>query len=590
MQTKAACSRCRTFPRANRIAPAPGSTLRRTRFLVFLTGTALLFLGSTFGLKEPTAAAQGQPQQAAPQKAQPPAGEEGPPELPIKKAKPKAPPVTPKKAQPPAGEEGPSELTVKMTKKAGGQGWSGSLTAEQQKAVNAAIDRGVAYLRQTQKRNGSWSDKEFTIGYAALAGLTLLECGVPADDPAIKKAALHVRFSAATLNHTYQISLAILFLDRLGNTRDRKLIQTLGLRLVAGQNAAGGWTYSCPVLKTQEEQMLLAYLRQRQPKHLQEGIAWAKPGSLLHESIVDAKQPMKKTELAEGIPDTKKSGETTTPTESKLGDPLPSDTKSKTKPRPKGKTPKKAPPEPKVVPIHRQFLPPNVRNLPVVGPRGASGKIDAAEARDDNSNSQFAIIALWAARRHWVPMERTLSLVDDRYRTSQHPDAGGWGYQLKSGQTPAMTCVGLIGLAVGHASAREAMEPGTAPLKQAAQDEAISRGLRALGGYIQPGSRQTPGGGLYLLWSLERVGVLYGLKTIGNKDWYRWGVEILLPGQQQDGSWSMQQYHGSSPALDTSMALLFLKRANLTQDLTRTIRLQMAITDPDAAPAVENKK
>ena len=42
--------------------------------------------------------------------------------------------------------------------------------------------------------------------------------------------------------------------------------------------------------------------------------------------------------------------------------------------------------------------------------------------------------------------------------------------------------------------------------------------------------------------------------------------------------------------LDTSMALLFLKRANLTQDLTRTIRLQMAITDPDAGAGPGNKK
>src|SRR5205085_2527455 len=155
----------------------------------------------------------------------------------------------------------------------------------------------------------------------------------------------------------------------------------------------------------------------------------------------------------------------------------------------------KTPPTPPKVVIRREFLPPKVRDLPVVGPPGAGGKIDPKAARDDNSNTQFAIIALWAARRHWVPMERTLALVEDRFRSSQHPDAGGWGYQLKSGQTPSMTCVGLIGLAVGHGSAREAaMEPGAAPGKQAAQDEAISRGLRALGGYIQPGVRHTPGG------------------------------------------------------------------------------------------------
>ncbi len=575
MLTKAARSRRRTPAEAPRTAPARGG--RRARFLACLTGSVLLFVGAVFGLGEPSAAAQ-----------------EGPPEVNFKKVKKAAAPApAPKKAQAPASAEGgPPELTFKVTKKAGGQGWSGSLTAEQQKAVNAAIDRGIAYLRDNQLRNGSWADKEWTIGYAALAGLTLLECGIPADDPTIKRAALHVRFSAATLNHTYQISLAILFLDRLGNSRDRKLIQTLGLRLVAGQNAAGGWTYTCPVLKTQEEMMLLAYLRQHQPKHLQEGIAWAKPGSLLHEGIVDPKVKMKMAALAQGVADdAKKSGaETAPPPETTLADPLPPGVKPKAKAQPKAKAAKKAPVAPPMPKIHRAFLPPKVRDLPVVGPAAAKGKIDPNAARDDNSNTQFAIIALWAARRHWVPMERTLALVEERFRKSQSPQGGGWGYQFNGGQSPQMTCVGLIGLAIGQGSAREAaLDPGAMPGKLAAQDEAITKGLRALGSYIQPGARQAPAG-LYFMWSLERVGVLYGLKTIGNKDWYRWGVEILLPNQRPDGSWGVGGYHGSTPALDTSMALLFLKRANLTADLTRTIRLQMAITDPDAGPGVGAKK
>jgi hypothetical protein len=92
-----------------------------------------------------------------------------------------------------------------------------------------------------------------------------------------------------------------------------------------------------------------------------------------------------------------------------------------------------------------------------------------------------------------------------------------------------------------------------------------------------------------MLWCVERVGVLYSLKTIGNKDWYRWGVEALLPSQQGDGSWSGGGYHGSAPTLDTAMALLFLKRANLTRDLSESIRLHLGITDPDAAPSSGGK-
>ena len=61
----------------------------------------------------------------------------------------------------------------------------------------------------------------------------------------------------------------------------------------------------------------------------------------------------------------------------------------------------------------------------------------------------------------------------------------------------------------------------------------------------------------YFLWAVERVGVLYSLKTIGNKDWYRWGVRALLPNQRADGSWFGNGYSGSDAKLDTAMALLF---------------------------------
>src|SRR6185437_6212174 len=106
------------------------------------------------------------------------------------------------------------------------------------------IDRGVAYLRKTQLKSGSWAGKKqpHQLGYAALAGLTLLECGLPPEDPTVKKAYRFVKFNSTKLNHTYELSLALLFLDRLGSSKDRKLIQTLALRLIAGQNSAGGWT------------------------------------------------------------------------------------------------------------------------------------------------------------------------------------------------------------------------------------------------------------------------------------------------------------------------------------------------------------
>jgi hypothetical protein len=60
---------------------------------------------------------------------------------------------------------------------------------------------------------------------------------------------------------------------------------------------------------------------------------------------------------------------------------------------------------------------------------------------------------------------------------------------------------------------------------------------------------------------------------MGGKDWYRWGAEILCASQQTSGSWHNGRYNGSDQTLDTCLALLFLRRANLAQDLTRKLEL-----------------
>ena len=72
------------------------------------------------------------------------------------------------------------------------------------------------------------------------------------------------------------------------------------------------------------------------------------------------------------------------------------------------------------------------------------------------------------------------------------------------------------------------------------------------------------------------------LKTIGGKDWYGWGAQILLGNQAPDGHWRGAFYNGTSPHVDTCFALLFLKRANFVADLTENLKLYMVIRDPAA--------
>ncbi|MGH7223676.1 MAG: hypothetical protein ACRELF_10640, partial [Gemmataceae bacterium] len=137
----------------------------------------------------------------------------------------------------------------------------------------------------------------------------------------------------------------------------------------------------------------------------------------------------------------------------------------------------------------------------------------------------------------------------------------------------AMTCVGLIGLAVGHGMAQPV------PAGQLVQDPRILKALIALYQMVgKPTDRlmRVPLQNLYFLWSLERVAVLYRMPTIGDKDWFRWGAQMLVTNQEAQGTWSGGGYPGNSPTLDTCLALLFLKRANLAKDLTSKLPFKAA--------------
>ncbi len=141
------------------------------------------------------------------------------------------------------------------------------LPPQEQEWVNNAIDRGVRYLKKNQQKSGTWAKPNtgHRVGYAVLPALTLLECGVPPSDPLIQRAAEYVRTRQGRLNETYELALSILFLDRLGDPRDKQIIQTFALRLVAGQSATGGWGYRCPPLGPKVEKELMTALRYVNP-------------------------------------------------------------------------------------------------------------------------------------------------------------------------------------------------------------------------------------------------------------------------------------------------------------------------------------
>lgn len=412
--------------------------------------------------------------------------------------------------------------------------------------IDASTRRGVQFLRQAIKSNGTWKEDTdiHSTGYAALPGLAMLECGVSAKEPVLQQAAVFVRAQAPRLKETYDIGTAILFLDRLGDPSDKKLIRNLAVRLMAGQTVGGGWTYECPILTDDEQLKLLAFLNSHKPE-----IKLLIP---LQGMILDP-NPMKK-------------------------DPARGDEPSKPGKKTKPKEVEKA---------AQDVLPPRLRKLPIVAQQIKKlGYLESSA--DDNSNTHFALLGLWAARRHGASVELSLGLAAERFHKTQAKD-GGWGYVVRSPPKNTMTCVGLMGLAMGHGSAAELFAEAAAknktPVKSLARDPAIHEALKALGQYLD-GEQELRGLetriDLYYLWSLERVGMLYRQKEFGKKDWFVYGAQLILERQQNDGRW---QVHYDSP-IDTAFALLFLNRSDLIGDLTNSLHayLDIPLANPIADP------
>lgn len=383
-------------------------------------------------------------------------------------------------------------------------------------------------------------------GGAWLAGLALVESGLTAKDPVVGALARRARELSVSTLSTYQISLLIMFLDRVGEKDDEPLIQFLTLRLLSGQCQDGSWSYLCDGLKLDpvEERALYAELTR--------GAKLATPDS-----------PSPKTPKKEVRP------------RGDLDD----------KPPPKKDEPP-APKEPErpagLHPALKKYAD-SLKDLP----RGAGSRNGFnSVASGDHSNTQFATVALWCGRRHHVPVGDALAALDKHYRDHVATN-GGWAYTAgDGGSTPAMTCAGLMGLAMGFGAKglKEGSEKDARLDAEAISKDPVLQGaLRVVGDSLANAVAGRPAGpalypdndiaqSLYFLWSLERVGMVYGLTTIGRVDWYEWGSKILLRSQNRDGSWTERGGHGVLPEHATAFALLFLCRANLAEDFRNSMR------------------
>src|SRR5260370_40216044 len=88
--------------------------------------------------------------------------------------------------------------------------------------VKKSIDRGVTYLRRTQRDNGSWDvnllDALYQGGGTSLAVLSLLNCAVPVTDPMVAKGLDYLR--GLKSNSTYVRALQTMVFVEAGKKED----------------------------------------------------------------------------------------------------------------------------------------------------------------------------------------------------------------------------------------------------------------------------------------------------------------------------------------------------------------------------------
>jgi len=123
---------------------------------------------------------------------------------------------------------------------AGGEDENPSGKRPSQSEIDAAIEKGVEWLKREQDRSGSFDRDPGPTGLALYA---LAHSGVPDDDPSVERA---LRWLVTHLRKpsTYNVSLTIMALATLDREGHAKRIRRLAERLlVMGQCESGQWSY-----------------------------------------------------------------------------------------------------------------------------------------------------------------------------------------------------------------------------------------------------------------------------------------------------------------------------------------------------------
>ncbi len=183
-------------------------------------------------------------------------------------------------------------------------------------------------------------------------------------------------------------------------------------------------------------------------------------------------------------------------------------------------------------------------------------------ATGDNSNTQFAILGLRSLRRCGVREEEgVIERTRDFWLFAMNA-YGGWGYGPKGSfhHEMSMTAAGISTLAICAEALR-----GPEAVKEVGRHEQVTSGQRRLGELLlNDGFKDQE---IYTLYGVERACILTRTRAFNDFDWYHEGADILVRAQKESGMWGdnaargVTTGQGYGEAVDTSFALLFLKRA-----------------------------
>ena len=201
------------------------------------------------------------------------------------------------------------------------------------------------------------------------------------------------------------------------------------------------------------------------------------------------------------------------------------------------------------------------------GPATGSWSYGTNRGTGDNSNAQFALLALHEADRAGIRVRRDVWVRAQQYWAACANPDGSWGYTIgNAAGSGSMTCAGIASIwitseHIGTPDARAAADRVSC-CGGGASPKVLERGLQWLGRRFSVVENPGTGGQTWLyyyLYGLERVGRFTARRFIGESDWYLEGAKMFVA--SQDGlTGAFRGGRVEDPTVATSFALLFLAK------------------------------